>query len=274
MPGELVHLAGGTFAMGASGPLVNPGDGEDPVRSVTVAPFSIATTCVTNAAFTEFVERTGYVTDAQVHGWSYVFAGFLPAALRRCSPRADGAPWWCGVGGADWRHPEGPGSDIERRMDHPVVHVSWNDAVAFCRHAGTRLPTEPEWEYAARGGLEQCVFPWGDELDAGGVYHCNVWRGRFPTHNTAADGYRGTAPADAFAPNGYGLYNIVGNAWEWCADPWRPDEHDAEAARAMRGGSYLCHDSYCNRYRVSARTGNAPDTSAGHLGFRVAADQG
>jgi formylglycine-generating enzyme required for sulfatase activity len=205
-------------------------------------------------------------TDAERFGWSYVFAKFLPKEPRRASPRLARTPWWCGVTGAQWRRPEGPGSDLDGRRDHPVVHVSWHDAAAFCSWAGARLPTEAEWEYAARGGLDQARYPWGDELTPGGEHRCNIWQGRFPAHDETEDGFSGTAPMDAFEPNGFGLHNVAGNVWEWCADWFDP----AEQNRAMRGGSYLCHESYCNRYRVAARTANTPDSSSGNLGFRCA----
>jgi formylglycine-generating enzyme required for sulfatase activity len=185
------------------------------------------------------------------------------------------------VFGADWAHPEGPQSTISGRLHHPVVQVSWLDAVAFCGWAGVRLPTEAEWEMAARGGLEQARFPWGDELEPGGVHRCNVWQGTFPSDNTCDDGYLGTAPVDAFEPNGFGLHNVAGNVWEWCADwfdptvgttgpdvdPTGPPTGDQ---RVIRGGSYLCHASYCTRYRVAARSANSPDSSTGNMGFRVA----
>jgi formylglycine-generating enzyme len=264
----MVELPGGTFRMGTDDPDGFPEDREGPVREVTVNPFAITAHCVTNEQFAEFVDATGYRTDAERFGWSYVFAKFLPGELRRASPRLERTPWWCGVSGAFWRRPEGPGSDLDGRWDHPVVHVSWHDAAAFCAWAGMRLPTEVEWEYAARGGLDQARYPWGDELTPGGEHRCNIWQGRFPVRDTAEDGYSGTAPVDAFEPNGFGLYNVAGNVWEWCADWFDP----AEQNRAMRGGSYLCHESYCNRYRVAARTANTPDSSGGNLGFRCAAD--
>ncbi|BBJ46376.1 hypothetical protein SSPO_090940 [Streptomyces antimycoticus] len=275
-------LPGGTFLMGTEDADGFPADGEGPVREVTVAAFRIDVHAVTNERFARFVRETGHVTEAERFGWSYVFAGFLPAALRRGAPRPEGTPWWCGVEGASWRAPEGPGSEVGERSRHPVVHVSWNDAVAYCRWAGARLPTEAEWEYAARGGLVGRRYPWGDELTPGGVHRCNIWQGRFPVKNTAEDGYRGTAPVDAFEPNGFGLYNVAGNVWEWCADWWSTDHADRPRAdpggpatgiaKVMRGGSYLCHQSYCNRYRVAARTSNTPDSSTGNLGFRTVRD--
>jgi formylglycine-generating enzyme len=265
--GTWIRLPGGTFRMGGEDEDANPDDAEGPVREVSVAPFEIDAHCVTNARFAAFVDATGHVTDAERFGWSYVFAKFLPGHLRRDSPRPEVTPWWCGVRGAYWAAPKGPGSDLSGLSDHPVVHVSWADATAFCRWEGSRLPTETEWEYAARGGLEQKRYPWGDELTPGGEHRCNIWQGRFPTHDTAEDGYAGTAPVTAFPPNGYGLHNVAGNVWEWCADWWTPG-----TSRVMRGGSYLCHASYCNRYRVAARSANTPDSASANLGFRCAND--
>ncbi|HEX3002977.1 MAG TPA: formylglycine-generating enzyme family protein [Angustibacter sp.] len=271
---ELVRLEGGTFLMGSQDADANPGDGEGPVRPVTVAAFEIATTTVTNAQFAAFVDATGYVTGAERYGWSFVFASFLPGELRRGAQRPAGTPWWCRVEGAFWRRPEGPGSDVADRLDHPVVHVDHTDARAYCAWAGLRLPSEVEWEYAARGGLEQARYPWGDELLPGGEHRCNIWQGRFPTRNTLDDGWFGTAPVGSFQPNGYGLYDVAGNVWEWCVDAWSVGGVGAadagDAPRVMRGGSYLCHDSYCNRYRVAARTSNDPASSSGNVGFRCA----
>ncbi|MDI5963777.1 formylglycine-generating enzyme family protein [Streptantibioticus silvisoli] len=280
--GTLVPLPGGTFLMGTQDAEGFAEDGEGPVRPVTLRPFSIDAYAVSNERFARFVADTGHVSEAERFGWSFVFAGFLPAALRRGAARPPQAPWWCGVPGASWRTPFGPGSGLDGLADHPVAHVSWADAAAYCRWAGGRLPTEAEWEYAARGGLDQRRYPWGDELTPGGEHRCNIWQGHFPTKNTALDGYPGTAPVDAFAPNGFGLFNMAGNVWEWCADRWTTD-HTARrrtdpagpasgANRVMRGGSYLCHRSYCNRYRVAARTSNTPDSTTGNLGFRCARD--
>ncbi len=276
----LLDVPGGTFLMGSDGPDVNAGDGEGPVREVTLAPYAIGRSQVTTAEFAAFVDATGHTTGAERFGWSFVFAGFLPARLRRGAQRPDAAPWWCRVDGATWARPEGPGSDLTGRADHPVVHVDHDDARAYCAWAGLRLPTEAEWERAARGGLEQARYAWGEELTPGGQHRCNIWQGRFPTTNTVEDGFAGTAPVGSFPANGYGLVDVAGNVWEWCADWWGTGHSPAPAtdprgpatgtSRVMRGGSYLCHASYCNRYRVAARTRNDPDSAAGNIGFRVA----
>ncbi len=280
----MVRLAGGTFLMGTEAGDGYPADGEGPVREVRLDPFRIDVTTVTNAAFAAFTGDTGWVTVAERLGSSFVFDGLLDARLRS-APAVAATPWWRDVRGAHWRSPEGPGSDIAERMNHPVVHVTWRDARAYAKWAGKRLPTEAEWEYAARGGLVQARYPWGDEREPAGVHRMNVWQGEFPTRNTGADGYVGTAPADAFTPNGYGIHNTCGNVWEWCADWFHPTWHvtgprsnptgppSTTGRKAMRGGSYLCHESYCFRYRVGARSSNTPDSSAGNIGFRcVAAD--
>ncbi len=281
---KMALLPGGEFLMGTDDKVGFPADGEGPVRKVTVAPFYIDKYAVTNAEFKKFVEATGYRTDSEKYGWSFVFYIFVsPKVKETVKGAVSEAPWWWAVPGAYWARPDGPDSSLEGRENHPVTQVSWNDAAAYCRWAGKRLPTEAEWEFAARGGLVQKRFVWGDELLPDGKHYCNIWQGIFPESNTAADGYVGTAPADAFAPNGYGLYNMAGNVWEWCRDWFSPDFHingprenpagpPHGTARVMRGGSYLCHESYCNRYRVAARSSNTPDSATGNLGFRCVTD--
>ncbi|MDO3409106.1 formylglycine-generating enzyme family protein [Saccharibacillus sp. CPCC 101409] len=282
---DLIDLDGGAFLMGTDDADGFPLDGEGPVREVTVSPFRLARSAVTNRQFAAFIEDTGYRTEAERFGWSFVFHLFLPEDI--LADRANivvQTPWWRAVRGADWRRPEGPASNVEQRMDHPVVHVSWNDVQAYCAWAGMRLPTEAEWEFAARGGLVQRKYPWGNELTPDGRHMCNIWQGQFPVRNDCEDGYAGTAPAESFEPNGYGFYNMAGNVWEWCADDFDARYHRSTdcvnpvgtgggAEKSMRGGSYLCHRSYCNRYRVAARTRNTPDSSSGNTGFRVAADR-
>lgn len=283
----MVELEGGPFLMGTVDPTGFVQDGEGPVRQVYVDPFYLDETSVTNAQFEKFSISSGYKTDAEKFGWSYVFHLFLDEKLRRGLSEAGkqlaGLEWWFAVEGADWKHPEGPDSDIEERMDHPATHISWRDAQAYCEWAGKRLPTEAEVEYAARGGLIQKKYAWGDQLTPGGRHMCNIWQGRFPHENTAEDGYVGTAPARSFEPNGFGLYNMAGNVWEWAFDRWSSNYHIGDTRRnpigppnggrrVMRGGSYLCHFSYCNRYRVAARTSNTPDSSTGNMGFRCASD--
>jgi formylglycine-generating enzyme len=259
-------IPAGTFRMGNDGSDANPGDDEGPVRDVALPAFRIAATTVTNADFAAFVRATRHVSDAERAGSSFVFYLQLPPAERAGASRVvAGLPWWLPVEHASWQRPEGPGSHVRDRAGHPVVHVSWHDAIAYCEWVGARLPGEAEWERAARGGLEGKRFAWGDELvGADGEPRCNVFRGAFP--NAPAPGWRpGPAEAGAGEANGFGLFNVCGNVWEWCADRW-PD-----GRRALRGGSFLCHDSYCNRYRVAARNANTPDTSASNIGFRIVA---
>jgi formylglycine-generating enzyme required for sulfatase activity len=279
----MVSLPGGTFLMGTDFAEGFPEDGEGPVRQVTLRPFAIDRYPVTNRVFRQFVKATGYRTDAERFGWSFVFWLHIPRDRfnQLVEDRVLAAPWWCKVRGAQWDNPEGPGSNLSLREDHPVVHVSWNDAVAFTHWSGQRLPTEAEWEYAARGGLEQKLYPWGDKLRPNGEHRCNIWQGEFPNRDTAEDGYSGTCPVDAFPPNGYGLYSMTGNTWEWCAD-WfsanfhvtadssNPEGPSSGTGRVTKGGSFLCHKSYCNRYRVAARTSNVPDSSTSNTGFRCA----
>jgi len=277
----MLMLDGGTFLMGTEDSDGFPGDGEGPVREIELNPYWIDPFTVTNERFAAFTADSGYVTEAERFGWSFVFGGLLPDDFPPTQGAAQ-APWWRQVHGACWKTPEGPATRIEDRLDHPVVQVSWRDAHAFCAWAGLRLPTEAEWEHAARGGLEQKRFPWGDRREPDGEHRMNVWQGMFPAKNTLDDGYLGTAPVDSFPPNGFGLHNTSGNVWEWCAD-WfdssyprlsprsNPSGPEAGEAKVIRGGSYLCHDSYCNRYRVGARSSNTPDSTTGNMGFRCAA---
>ncbi|HEY4051749.1 MAG TPA: formylglycine-generating enzyme family protein [Acidobacteriaceae bacterium] len=277
----MIALGGGEFLMGTAYEAGFPADGEGPVRPISLSPFEIETFPVTNKNFRAFVEATGYRTEAERFGWSFVFWSHIREDRfeELVEDTVASAPWWCKVPGSFWENPEGPGSHVRDRLDHPVVHVSWNDAAAYAAWASKTLPTEAQWEYAARGGLEQKLYPWGDELTPEGKHRCNIWQGQFPAHDTAEDGYAGTCPVDAFPPNGYGLYSVTGNIWEWCADWFHADfsarsaAHDPPGpitghAKVMKGGSFLCHASYCNRYRVAARTSNTPDSSASNIGFR------
>jgi sulfatase modifying factor 1 len=278
---DLLCLPGGEFVMGTDSGEGFPADGEGPARRVSLKPFRIAATTVTNAEFASFVRATGYITQAEAAGSSFVFYLQVAPQVRSSIRRVvSGLPWWVQVDDACWQRPEGPGSHILERGDHPVVHVSWFDAQAYCAWAGVRLPSEAEWEFAARGGLHERRYVWGDEMPP--TAPCNIWRGVFP-HEPLSGWQPGTVAARSFAPNGYGLYNAAGNVWEWCQDWFSPDYHRATATRdplqaeasgrrCARGGSFLCHDSYCNRYRVAARGSNTPDSAASNYGFRVAAD--
>jgi sulfatase modifying factor 1 len=279
-PHGLISLPGGDFLMGTDSREGFPADGEGPARRVRVGPFRIAATTVTNAQFTEFVRATGYITQAEQAGSSFVFYLQVPRELRdTIRQHPHGLPWWLEVRDACWQRPEGPGSHVQGRMDHPVVHVSWDDAQAYCRWAGVGLPTEAQWEYAARGGLEGVRYTWGDAMPA--EPPCNIWRGTFP-HEPAPGWQPGVVNAQSGMSNGHGLYNMAGNVWEWCADWFSPGYHRSTLAldpmqdeptgrRSSRGGSFLCHDSYCNRYRVAARGSNTPQSSASNQGFRVVA---
>ncbi len=276
---SLVPLAGGEFVMGTDSGEGLPADGEGPARRLRVSAFSIAATAVSNEEFRAFVRSTGYITQAEEAGSSFVFWLQVPASLRARTRRVPrGLPWWLCVADACWQRPEGPGSSICDRLDHPVVHVSWHDAQAYCRWAGVRLPTEAQWEYAARGGLRCQRYPWGDGMP--GEPCCNIWRGEFP-HRPQPGWRPGAVPVRSFAPDGYDLYNMAGNVWEWCEDWFSPAYHVATALedplqaqptgrRSARGGSFLCHDSYCNGYRVAARGSNTPESSSSNHGFRVA----
>ena len=278
---NMVKLDGGCFWMGSENASNILSDGEAPERFVTLNPFYISRYPVTVEQFAEFVSSTGYRSEAECFGWSFVFRNHLPAD--RAGSWAFETPWWVRIDGADWCHPEGLGSSASARQHHPAIHVSWNDATAYCNWAGLRLPTEAEWEFASRGGLDRKDFPWGEELTPNGVHMCNVWQGSFPELDEGEDGFTGVAPADTFRPNGFGLYTTIGNVWEWCRDYFDATTHLCSTtlnpvgpptgiSRVLKGGSFLCHESYCRRYRNPARVGNSPDTSSGNIGFRVARD--
>ena len=263
--------------MGSVDHLAYPGDGEGPLREIDLSAFEIDTCAVSNADFATFVEDTGFQTESELLGWSFVFAGLLPEDFPPTQAAAD-APWWRAVEGASWRHPEGPETGIEERIDHPVVHVSWNDALAYANWAGKTLPSEAQWERAARGGLESQPYPWGDDLTPDGQHRMNVWQGVFPTENANEDGWYATCPVDEYQPNGFGLYNTTGNVWEWCAD-WFDVFHDPSPPinptgppdgdlKVLKGGSFLCHESYCLRYRTAARMALTPDSATSNTGFR------
>ncbi|MBT0773135.1 formylglycine-generating enzyme family protein [Kineosporia sp. J2-2] len=283
---EQCTIPGQTFAMGDHHGDGYRVDGETPVHPVTVSAFSIDATSVTNADWAGFADATGYRTEAEVFGFSAVFHLALAADEADVVGQPPSTPWWLGVRGADWKHPQGRHSGIDDRMDHPVTHVSWNDAAAYCAWAGRRLPTEAEWECAARGGLPGLRYPWGDTEMVDDDWPCNIWQGTFPAQNTLEDGWLTTSPVRSYTPNGYGLWQPIGNVWEWCSD-WAhpayyrfcllggtvtdPQGPDSGGQKSMRGGSFLCHPSYCNRYRNAARSSNTPDSSMANTGFRTVA---
>jgi formylglycine-generating enzyme len=299
---DIVLIPGGTFRMGSDKHYPE----EAPVHRVTVDAFRIDKTPVTNRQFKEFIRATGHVTVAEIVPDPKDYPGALPDMLYAgslvFSPPAhqvnlkDWSQWWTFLRGADWRHPYGPKSSINVLDSHPVVHVAYADALAYARWAGKDLPTEAEWEFAARGGLEQAEFAWGDEFTPGGRHLANTWQGEFPRQNLCDDGYLRTSPVSAFPPNGYGVSDMIGNVWEWTSDfyaaghepdatkaccipenPRGPREHDSYDAcqpqiriprKVLKGGSHLCAPNYCRRYRPAARHAEPIDTSTSHVGFR------
>ncbi|MDC0431709.1 formylglycine-generating enzyme family protein [Paracoccaceae bacterium] len=277
---NVIWIKGGLSHTGTARP-VFPADGEGPIRAIKLSTYGLSRTAVTNAEFAAFVADTGYETDALRIGWSFVFRGLNDVSGADTPP---GLPWWTGVDGATWDCPHGPGSTWHGIDDHPVVQISHNDAAAFAAWAGGRLPTEVEWEHAARGGPGEARYPWGEDDPDEETIFCNIWQGQFPALNTNRDGFYGTCPVHTFDPNALGFYNMVGNVWEWCADPFKirsisqaAKKRNAvsrrEKERLVKGGSFLCHASYCWRYRIAARTGRQPDNSSSHVGFRIAFDQ-
>src|SRR4051794_2365021 len=306
-PLGMAWVPDGEFLMGSDDPQAVPA--ERPAHRVRVDGFWMDVTEVTNAQFRKFAEATGYATTAERPvDWEQLKKVLPPGTPKPPDdrlapgslvfsppdhpvPLSNQAAWWRWVAGASWRHPEGPGSSIEGRDDHPIVHVSWDDAHAYAQWAGKRLPTEAEWEFAARGGLEGRKYAWGDEFQPGGKPLANTWQGRFPETNTREDGFLRTASVKSFSPNVYGLYDMIGNVWEWSADWYRPDAYratsDQEVAvnptgpaasvdpeepyqpkKVTRGGSFLCSPNYCSNYRPGAGGGTAPDSGMSHLGFR------
>lgn len=281
---QMVFIEGGIFPMGTN-KVVFIADGEGPERSVKIKSFYLDKYEVSNREFEMFVKETKYKTEAEKFGNSFVMDKHVSSeTLKKISQQVAAAPWWIPVDGSDWRHPEGPDSTIKNRMDYPVTHVSWNDAIEYCKWAGKRLPTEAEWEYACRGGKTDRLFPWGNTVNPKGKHWMNIWHGQFPNENTKDDGYEMTAPVTEFPEqNNFGLKNIIGNVWEWTQDWWET-QHTPEfkdnpkgpakgTDKVKKGGSFMCHESYCYRYRCAARSQNTPDSSASNLGIRCAADK-
>lgn len=298
-PPEMVQIPAGTFLMGSD----SGAPDEKPVHEVTLSSFQIDKTEVTNGQFAAFVQATGYITIAEQKpdpkrypdvAPSKLVPGsalFVPVEAPLHGPwETAHPPWWKYQPGANWRHPEGPTSNLDGKRDHPVVHIAWDDAMAYCKWAGKRLPTEAEWEYAARGGLRRQEFCWGSESQgAGGVWRANTFQGTFPSKDTGADGFVGIAPVGKYPANGYGLFDMSGNVWEWCSDyydsqyyrtsprenprgPTMGEKEGDQPLRVRRGGSFLCADSYCRRYLPSARDSNPSDSGAIHTGFRCVKD--
>ncbi len=283
-PSEMINtseIPGGRPIFGTKMPKIAD-DGEELRKWSSLKPFRLGISTVTNAEFSSFIEATGYETCAERSGWSFVFWSDVTKTISH-TKAVLGLEWWRRVEGANWRDINGPGSEKDSfHLSHPVVHVSWHDATAFANWVGGRLPMEVEWEHAARGGLGDVPYPWGErEPNESSFWPCNIWQGQFPEKNEGADGFLNTAPAVSFEPNGYGLYNLVGNVWEWTADNFRIASlkkkvrkrlESSHGYRVTKGGSFLCHTSYCWRYRIPARTANSPDSTTSHVGFRVAFD--
>ena len=301
-PHDMVMIPGGTFRMGSDRHYPE----EAPVHRVTVAPFWIDRTPITNRQFREFVDTTGYVTVAEIAPDAKDYPGALPHMLKPGSlvftpPRRpvdlkDWSQWWKFEFGANWRRPYGRGKSNHGLDDHPVVHVAWRDVEAYAAWAGKELPTEAEWEFAARAGLDDAEYAWGDELTPEGRHMANTWQGAFPNENLSTDGYARTSPVEAFPPNAYGVHDMIGNVWEWttdwfstrhasdapkaCCIPENPrggaedDSYDPRAAatriprKVVKGGSHLCAPNYCRRYRPAARHAQPIDTGMSHVGFR------
>ena len=307
-PPGMVWIPGGEFSMGSEGmcdgksycTLETVADAQ-PVHRVAVDGFWMDATDVTNAEFEKFVKATGYVTAAEIAPTKEQYPDALPENLVAGSivftppghavPLDNYAQWWRFVPGANWRHPEGPGSSLEGRGNDPVVQIAYADALAYAKWAGKRLPTEAEWEFASRGGLAGRLYAWGDEFRPGGKFMANTYQGEFPARDTGADGFAGLAPVKSFPPNAYGLYDMAGNVWQWTSDWYRPDYYASLASkgiarnpqgppdssdpaepgiakRVLRGGSFLCTDQYCTRYMAGTRGKGAIDTGTNHLGFR------
>lgn len=269
---KMTLIPGGKHFMGTND-IVFETDMEGPEREVTLEQFYLDRYEVSNSDFQEFVTTSGYVTEAETFGDSFVFKLLISPEVQQEYEdfRVLQAPWWYKVKDVDWKQPEGAGSNIDDRLNHPVIHVSWNDANNYCKWKGKRLPTEAEWEAGCRGGKKRKLFPWGNKMMPNNKFWMNIWQGEFPDKNTAEDGYISTCPVDKYRQNDYDMYNMVGNAWEWTSDLWNDLQIGKENPDMVRkGGSYLCHKSYCYRYRCAARSQNSKDSSAGNLSFRCA----
>ncbi|MDP6860982.1 MAG: formylglycine-generating enzyme family protein [Candidatus Marinimicrobia bacterium] len=305
--GQMVLVPGGSFTMGSTGSQASPD--ESPLHEVKVDSFYMDMHEVTNRQFAEFVANTNYITVAEKNiNWEKMKINLPPGTPKPAEnilqpgsvvfqatdgpvSLADETQWWVWTIGANWKYPTGPGSNIDNKMDHPVVHVAWDDAEAYAQWAGKRLPTEAEWEWAARGALDNPIYPWGNVSVSQSAGKANFWQGMFPYENTVKDGHYGTAPVKSYLPNGYGLYDMAGNVWEWCNDLYHFQSYGIAAKkgvsfnpqgpassldpnephmpkRVIRGGSYLCNDSYCSGYRVSKRMRSSQDTGLSHTGFR------